>query len=131
MGGINDESKCHPFLRKDSDQYPLIYRILKQLENAWKSAETFFKVHSVEEKGMIIKSGADVDSRGKTSIRRKLVWAIKDRKRFMALLTDVGNIDQKLDNLVPNSSADSEVRIMEMEISLKALQSLLEGRTPL
>lgn len=70
----------------------MIYRILKQLENAWKGAETFFKVHSVEEKGMIIKSGADVDSRGKTSIRRKLVWAIKDRKRFMALLTDVGKL---------------------------------------
>lgn len=84
-------------------------------------------MHSVEEKGMIIKSGADVDSRGKTSIRRKLVWAIKDRKRFMALLTDVGNIDQKLDNLVPNSSADSEVRIMEIEERLKCL----EGRTPL
>jgi hypothetical protein len=123
--GISDESKRHPCLEKNAVEYPLIYSILKQLENAWKGAEKFFNTYNVEEPGAT-NAGAAV-CRGKTSIGRKLIWAIKDKKHFMSLLTDVGTLVQKLDNLVPNNSTDSEVKIMEMEVSLKKLESILKG----
>lgn len=117
-----DRWKHHHFLREDADEYPVIARILMQLEKVWSNAEPFLIANNISESTRANKVSTE---RG-PSVRRKVLWALKDKRKFEGLLADVGALVQKLYNLV----TPHDVTVEEMEGSLKELAAHMEGILP-
>lgn len=97
--GIHDSSKQHRCLDDTTDEYLVIRSILQNIEIIWSDGDTLSGKYGIEPADVSGDGGVRraADRRQKqTSIKGKFFWAIKDKKKFEHLVSDVGAFVQKL-----------------------------------
>lgn len=91
--GIGKETKDQHRFDGTIDEYDAVQSILLSLGIVWSDTDALSKKYGLEQ--------CDIALPHKTSLRRKFVWASRDKKKMKQLLEDLGTFTRKLYELVP------------------------------
>lgn len=122
---INDtHAPPHRCLDPSSNEYPVVRSILENLQLIWVNGDALSKRYGIESCPSVV--GATQPK--KLGLRKKVEWAVKDKKGFGLFVADVGAFVEKLYAILDIDGGSEEIKVIN--VKLQDLMSFVEGMCP-